>query len=343
MKHLVQKIYKFFYDNPSLEKHKTLSDFLDTLPGFRIEEDNGISRIDMNLANYVSSICKQMANDMLLIPVKTNPTFCLPHVYYPIGESNIGDYAAFLEELEYGSYDFKYQGFVYTRNWFEKSIIPIVGKKENKDEDIGSAYYIGGNMFVTAAHCINGLKTFNLLLNNEEPIKLKEVWFAKDVDPQLYDIAVIIADEEINLPALKFGEVSVLDPVIVIGYPPVPGMLPIQTVETATVGAIIPQQKSAIGEVVAPSKNYFSQLDYFIINARVKGGNSGGPVINQWGKVIGTVVETPFDSQGGCASGRYDIMGYGLCLPSKYVTQVIDNPDIKKLHFTGSSYTCISK
>ena len=85
MKHLVQKIYKFFYDNPSLEKHKTLSDFLDTLPGFRIEEDNGISRIDMNLANYVSSICKQMANDMLLIPVKTNPTFCLPHVYYPIG------------------------------------------------------------------------------------------------------------------------------------------------------------------------------------------------------------------------------------------------------------------
>ena len=117
-------------------------------------------------------------------------------------------------------------------------------------------------------------------------------------------------------------------------------MLPIQTVETATVGAVIPQQKSAIGEVVAPAKNYFSQLDYFIINARVKGGNSGGPVINQWGKVIGTVVETPFDSQGGSASGRYDIMGYGLCLPSKYVTQIIDNPDIKKLHFTGNSYTC---
>jgi hypothetical protein len=32
MEHLVQKIYEFFYDNPSLEKHKTLSDFLDTLP-----------------------------------------------------------------------------------------------------------------------------------------------------------------------------------------------------------------------------------------------------------------------------------------------------------------------
>ncbi len=103
MKHLVQKIYEFFYDNPSLEKHKTLSDFLDTLPGFRIEEDNGISRIDMNLANYVSSICKQMANDMLLIPVKTNPTFCQPHVYSPIGESNIGDYAAFWNVCHYST------------------------------------------------------------------------------------------------------------------------------------------------------------------------------------------------------------------------------------------------
>lgn len=59
------------------------------------------------------------------------------------------------------------------------------------------------------------------------------------------------------------------------------------------------------------------------------------------GKVIGTVVETPFDSQGGSASGRYDIMGYGLCMPSKYVTQVIENPNIKELQYTNNAYTVI--
>lgn len=156
MEYLVKRIYEFFHDNPKLEKHKTLSDFMDTIPGFTIEGADGLDRIDMNLANHVSAICKQMANDMLLIPINVNSSFCLPDVYFSIGESNIGDYETFLQELEYGSYDFKYQGFVYTRNWFEKSIIPIVGKKENEDEDIGSAYYIGDNMFVTAAHCVNG-------------------------------------------------------------------------------------------------------------------------------------------------------------------------------------------
>ena len=341
MIHLVKSIFEFFDGNIGAKRNKTLSDFMQTIPGYKVVDDTGLERVDIRLANYVSTICKQMVNDALLFSVDTRSTLCLNHVYISAGESNIHDYPAFLRELEYGSYDFKYQGFVYTRNWFEKSVIPIEGEKEDGFRDIGSAYYIGNRMFVTAAHCVNGLKTFNLLkgIDTEQTIKLKEVWFAKDQDPMSYDLAIIVAEEDIDAPALNFDEVTVLDPVIVMGYPPIPGILPIQTTETATVGAVITQQKSAIGEVVAPAKNYLSKLDCFLINARVKGGNSGGPVINQWGKVIGTVVEIPFDNQGGDNGGRYDIMGYGLCLPSKYVTQVIDNPDIKKLHFISDSYT----
>ena len=154
-------------------------------------------------------------------------------------------------------------------------------------------------------------------------------------------MAIIVTDDEIDIPTLRFDEAVVLDPVVVMGYPPIPGMFPIQTTETATVGALIPHQKSAIGEVVSPSKNYISKLDYFIINARVKGANSGGPVINQCGKVIGTVVETPFDSQGGALSGRYDIMGYGLCLPSKYVSQLINDHYVKEMRCADNSYYII--
>lgn len=338
---LVKSIYDFFSSNITREKKRTLSDFLDTVPEYCIKGDNGINEINMVVANYVSAICKQMANDILLIPLKPYNSFCLFDIYSSVPESNFDDYSLFLLDLEYGAYDFKYQGFVYTRNWFERSIVPIVGINANGDEDIGTAYYIGNSMFVTAAHCVNGLKTMNLLLDNEYSISLKEVWFANDEDPTLYDIAVIIADGEVDIPSLRFDEVAVLDPVIVMGYPPVPGMFPIQTTETATVGALIPHQKSAIGEVVSPSRNYISKLDYFIINARVKGGNSGGPVINQWGKVIGTVVETPFDSQGGALSGRYDIMGYGLCLPSKYVTQLIDNHCVKEMRRNGNAYSVL--
>lgn len=338
---LVKSIYDFFFSNITRDIKRTLSDFLNTIPEYRIKGDDGIDIIDMVVANNISSICKQMANDMLLIPLKPYSSFCLYDIYSSVPESNFGDYPAFLMDLEYGAYDFKYQGFVYTRNWFERSIVPIVGIKANGDEDIGSAYYIGDNMFVTAAHCVNGLKTMNLLLDDRCPIGLKEVWFANDVDPHLYDVAIIVTDDEVDVPTLRFDEAVVLDPVIVMGYPPIPGMFPIQTTETATVGALIPHQKSAIGEVVSPSKNYISNLDYFVINARVKGGNSGGPVINSWGKVIGTVVETPFDSHGGALSGRYDIMGYGLCLPSKYVSQLINDHYVKEMRCADNSYYII--
>ena len=46
---------------------------------------------------------------------------------------------------------------------------------------------------------------------------------------------------------------------------------------------------------------------------------------------MGTVCQIPFDSYGGSDGGRYDIMGYGVCLPSKYVIDLYKNPDIHQL------------
>ena len=46
---------------------------------------------------------------------------------------------------------------------------------------------------------------------------------------------------------------------------------------------------------------------------------------------MGTVFQIPFDSYGGSDGGRYDIMGYGVCLPSKYVIDLSKNPDIHQL------------
>lgn len=326
MEHLVKQIYDFFMQNPKSEgKNVTLYDFLVTLPGFKREDSEGYSVFDMGMANKISSLCKKMASqDILLMSLKTSSMLCLYDEYMSFGKPNIRNYDEFIQNLNYGVYDFKYQGFVYTRNWFERSVLPIAGVKINGDEDMGTAYYIGGDLFVTAAHCVNGLERFNLLLDDKIPVKLREVWFAEDKDSNDYDLAIIVADEQIRIPALLRDEPFVLDPVLVMGYPPIPGMFPIQTAETASVGAYVkPNQKAAVGQVISPTKSYFSDLDYFIINARIKGGNSGGPVINESGKVIGTVVQIPFDNQGGSSGGRYDIMGYGVCLPSKYIDDLI--------------------
>lgn len=127
-----------------------------------------------------------------------------------------------------------------------------------------------------------------------------------------------------------------------MGYPPIPCFDLIKVAETASVGVIIQGgPKSVAGQVVAPGKSYLSPLDYFLINARVKGGNSGGPVINGEGKVIGTIVEIPFDSIGGSDTGRYDIMGFGVCLPSRYVNQLLLNPEEKIVLDDGNYYMLV--
>lgn len=66
----------------------------------------------------------------------------------------------------------------------------------------------------------------------------------------------------------------------------------------------------------------------------MKGGNSGSPVINEYGKVVGMVFEIPFDSKAGSEGGRYDIMGFGICFPSKYIQE------LKNAHTTNALKEC---
>lgn len=84
---------------------------------------------------------------------------------------------------------------------------------------------------------------------------------------------------------------------------------------------------------------YRTQMDCFLINARVKGGNSGGPVINKEGKVVGTVVALPYDLESDSSNPRYDIMGYGQCLPSKYIEELMTNPEQLPLHKEDNYYS----
>ena len=109
MKHLVEQIYNFFKQNIELEKKVTLYDFLKTIPGFEIQTPDSSSMVSMNMdiANNISSLCKKMASqDMLLIPIKTNPTIFLNDEYLSIGEVNYTDPIEFIRDLKYGKIAF---------------------------------------------------------------------------------------------------------------------------------------------------------------------------------------------------------------------------------------------
>ena len=315
-----------------------VEEFLETVPGYQGKDANGIGTMNMTLGMEVIRLCDKMADDALLIKTKTN---ILPWLneYFCVHEVNTTNPNQFLRELDYGTYDFKYRGLPLVYEHFKDSVVPITGITPKGKEDLGTAYYIGEGQFVTAAHCITGFDRFNVLLHDETRLPITKVAFAKGQDLVQYDLAIIFTDAQISYPALWLADPEILDNVLTMGYPPVPCFDLIKVAETASVGTIISGgQKSVVGQVVAPGNSYMSPLDYFLINARVKGGNSGGPVINEEGKVIGTIVETPFDSAGGSDTGRYDIMGFGICLPSKYITQLMANPDIKAVVDDGNHF-----
>lgn len=320
----VKEIIDFFCTSVENGTAKSLDELMRTIPGYvHMHEQKGAEEMNWTMAQEYYRICQKMCDDLLLVNVKHNNMICIANEYIAVPSGVNTNPDIHQHKLDTGFYDFKYRGFPYIYEHFKGSVVPIVGIKPNGNDDIGTAYYIGDHMFVTAAHCITDLQKFKLL-KGDGTLKLKEVWFAKDQDTLYFDLAVIVIDDDFDAPSFDYWEPCVLDEVMVMGYPPIPNLYPVLTAETASVGAYL---KSSIGQVVGDTTAYRSNLDSFLITARVKGGNSGGPVINCTGQVVGTVVEIPFDSLRGSDTGRYDIMGYGICLPAKYTKDLMENPD----------------
>lgn len=335
----VKDIHDFFLQEIHDGKRRSLMDFMNTVPGFLSKGPDGLDTMNVSLGMEYYRICEKMVDDAILMKIKPNPIMNIATEYLSVHSVNFDDPQAFNNELAYGVYDFKYRGFTYTYACFKESVTPIVGVNKKGDDDIGTAYYIGNNCFVTAGHCVAGLVSFKLLKPDGTPYKLKEVWLASGYNIDDYDLAILVADELPLCRPLWLDEPAVLDDVLVMGFPPVPGLNTVLTAETASVATYNKIRcKAVVGQDVAEASTYFNQLDYFLINARVKGGNSGGPVINNVGRVIGTVVQIPFDSEGGFDGGRFDIMGFGICLPSKYSEELFRNHDVRGLSVEGNGY-----
>lgn len=340
MELIVPQLYKFFDKVEGGKIGQNLFDFIKTREECFFKDKYGETNMNVSQANYLSTICKKMVEDGLLInlnPSSNSPT--TDKYFVHLRPKNFKYPELFEQQLAYGYYDFAYNGLPFIREHFLESVVSIVGINKKGDNDIGTAYYIGDNMFVTARHCVLDLSQFTLQYQNGNQIRVSEVLFTDD---KSIDLAIIKADEEIRLTPFMLGEPNVLDDVLVMGYPPIPGMDSVLISETGSISTFIPPaQKASAGQVVAETKSYLPPMDYFMINCRVKGGNSGGPVINEHGLVIGTVVSLVYDSQGGSDGGRYDIMGFGTCLSSKYICNVQQDGVTQEVELNDGYYSIL--
>lgn len=135
-------------------------------------------------------------------------------------------------------------------------------------ESIGSGFYIDKGMIVTNYHVIEGAEKIIVKHYDEETVEIKTIiGFDKKLD-----LAILATDKE-NAPlVISQDKVAVGQDVYAIGSP-------FGLTATMTKGMV----------TSASRKLSDNNVDYIQIDAPVSKGNSGGPLINKYGEVIGIV------------------------------------------------------
>ncbi len=172
------------------------------------------------------------------------------------------------------------------------------GNPEAKVEGLGSGFIIDKSGYVvTNNHVIDGADDIKVTLSDDRELPAKLV----GTDPQT-DLALLKLDPKGDLPAVAFADsdkARVGDWVVAIGSPFGLG-------GSATAGII-----SARGRDIHSGP----YDDYLQIDAPINAGNSGGPVINAEGRVVG--VNTAIYSPNG---GN---IGIGFAIPAREAERVV--------------------
>jgi len=135
-------------------------------------------------------------------------------------------------------------------------------------QSIGSGFYVDKGIIVTNYHVIEGAKKITVKGYDEETVEIKTIL---GFDKKL-DLAILATDKE-NAPLIiSQDKVAVGQDVYAIGSP-------FGLTATMTKGMV----------TSASRKISDNNVDYIQIDAPVSKGNSGGPLINKYGEVIGII------------------------------------------------------
>ncbi len=240
--------------------------------------------------------------------------------------------------IDYGYYDFMIYGFPVIRKNFEDAVRPVIINQgvKDKSENIGTGFTVAHNStlyFVTARHCLPKGELINIpqFLPKEPLIPVKILApIDKNIDLSIIEVSnkVFISDKWFYL-----DKPQVLDQVLTMGFPPIQGFTEaVQISETATIASDL---KSSRGEITGQGLHYWGGMkEHFLISARVKGGNSGGPVINRFGLVVGIIIEMLQNED------APDLLGYGVAISASVLEDLLISVEGKdnKIEFESLTF-----
>ena len=184
------------------------------------------------------------------------------------------------------------------------------------DTGVGSGFAIEENLLLTNAHVVEDNKTVTINLYNDSPVKgtVIKVDAAKD-------LALIQTKKSLPVLDINKEKISIGDEVFAIGAPK-------DMPYTMTKGII-----SALDRKIG--KNSYIQLD-----ASVNSGNSGGPLLDSNGKVIGVITLKASDAEGiGFAIPVSDVFAFidGVsALPENMPEDSPENPTAPSEHYEAT-------
>jgi V8-like Glu-specific endopeptidase len=145
------------------------------------------------------------------------------------------------------------------------------------EANIGSGFLVAPDRVATARHIPHELKAFEIATEDGTVLPHGRVWVPESCD---IDIAVIELQKPVrSLQPMRLSEsVEVLDDVVVMGYPPV-------------ARADGPYLLTHKGEVTAIVNRYDKNAADILISGQLRGGYSGGPVVNKRGHAVAVMAE----------------------------------------------------
>ena len=213
--------------------------------------------------------------------------------------------------------------FEYIYRHYKERTLPLIVHNEEGDE-MGSCFRIYDGI-ATARHCLPDRCSISIRGYSGAKLSSCPVFVSKD--PSV-DLAFIKTGESWFY---NSAEPRVLDNVLVMGYPRIPFFQDFCTAERASISSMAEIKLTPTrGAIVAEGQIYYprNHPKMLLITARIRGGNSGGPVINESGYVVGVATGAP--SGEGYSD---DNLGYGMAYPISVLEEVIKEQNNIQVQF----------
>lgn len=265
----------------------------------------------------IAKICEVLAENHVLTRAKTGSF--IDRDQYLFSPFNSAKYIEDLNSPQFKdavniAYNCLVFGFSFINKYAHNKVNPLLHISPKLDQSIGTTfnYHYG---IATAKHCIDGAKKIAIKNVSKEALADSKFFVHKKEEIDLLYIKLKQDADNFTHSFFRSSTGEVLDKVIAIGFPNVPGFHSFQTCEEATISS---RYTPSIGSIAAIAEDFWMKENMMLITAKISGGNSGGPILNSKGEVVGISSNLPL------GEGDYDNLGYGAAIPIELLDSMLE-------------------